>query len=281
MPSPRSRPAKQSTIRRPRVAGRIAVGNDDKTTTAPTPGAVEPSTERPQVAEKTAEAAPDAAAPDAESPVGDLDAETAALPAVPAEAAAAAEHGGSDVGTGGKSGAASSKSSWQRLVAEPLMPLGIVIVVFLGLASWFGVEAYQLRSDSSASNVALVDPEATSSVVGQITSAVQTVFSYNYTDTARTEQAAQSVLAGKAIDQYNQLYAEVKKQAPQQKLVLTTTVQSAGVKALTQDRAELLVFVDQRAVRTDNAQNSAGPAQLLVNAERIGGAWKITNMTVI
>lgn len=298
MPSPRPRAAKQPSIRRPKVAGRIGVGGDDNATAAEN-GAATPDTAAPTTT--TTRPAPE---------VGDgLDAPTERVQR-PAESepspakksrlggkkpspAPATDSGADDADSRTEPGAATGGYSATKRAEEssgtggspmwrnPLVVIGAVIIVFTALAGWFGTESYQLNNDSASSNIALVDSEATSSVIGQVTSAVQTVFSYNYTDTAHTEQAAQAVLAGSAIQQYNQLYAEVKKQAPVQKLVLTTTVQSVGVKVLSADRAELVVFVDQHAVRTDNSQNSSGPAQLSVNAERFNGVWKITNMTVL
>lgn len=302
MPSPRPRAAKQPSIRRPKVAGRTGVGGDKAaaredgsatpdtaapttTTTRPAPevgDGLDAQTERVQrptesVPSPTKKSRLGGKKP-SPSPAPESDADAAGSRAADSGAEAAADTAGY---TATKQAEKRNGTGGSQLWRNPLVAIGAVIVVFTALAGWFGVESYQLNNDSSSSNIALVDSEATSSVIGQVTSAVQTVFSYNYTDTAHTEQAAQGVLAGNAIQQYNQLYAEVKKQAPVQKLVLTTTVQSVGVKVLTADRAELLVFVDQHAVRTDNSQNSSGPAQLSVNAQRFNGVWKITNMTVL
>lgn len=303
MPSPRPRAAKQPSIRRPKVAGRIGVGDDKATAReddAATPDTAAPTTTttRPEPAvgdgldaptERVQRPAESVPSPTTKSRLGGKKPspapESDAVDADDADSHAAKPGAEAAAGTAGytatKRAEAQSGTGGSQLWRNPLVAIGAVIVVFTALAGWFGVESYQLNNDSSSSNIALVDSEATSSVIGQVTSAVQTVFSYNYTDTAHTEQAAQAVLAGSAIQQYNQLYAEVKKQAPVQKLVLTTTVQSVGVKVLTADRAELVVFVDQHAVRTDNSQNSSGPAQLSVNAQRFNGVWKITNMTVL
>ena len=119
-------------------------------------------------------------------------------------------------------------------------------------------------------------PLASAEVKGQVTTAVNTVFSYNYADVAKTEKAAQELLTGKAVQQYNQLFALVRKQAPQQKQVLTTAVTDSAVKSLAGDRARLLVFADQRNTRTDTNKTSYSAAVFAVDALYADGKWKIS-----
>lgn len=159
--------------------------------------------------------------------------------------------------------------------------LGALTVALGGVAAWSNAQEHELTSAASARNTALSDNGRTSEVKGQITTAVNTVFSYNYADTAKTEKAAQELLTGKAVQQYNQLFALVRKQAPQQKQVLTTTVTDSAVKSLTADRARLLVFADQRNTRTDKNQTSYSAAVFAVDAARTGDTWKITNIDTL
>ncbi len=169
-----------------------------------------------------------------------------------------------------------------RFARQPAALIAVMLVltaVFGGLAFWFHSEAYSLRNEGAAANRALVDQAATSQVKGQITDAVETLFSYDYANTAETEQAAKKLLTGKAVEQYDKLFETVKAQAPEQKLVLTTTVRAAGVTRLQGDRAEVLLFVDQNATRTDTGQSNVGPAQLTVSAEKHGDQWKISGIT--
>ena len=149
-------------------------------------------------------------------------------------------------------------------------------MVLACLAVWFGVEVY--ANSTATQNEALVDQAATSEVNGQMSDAVSKIFSYDFADTAKTEQAAKNVLTGDAIKQYDQLFATVKQQAPLQKLVVTTTVKASSVLRLEGDRAQVLLFVDQNATRTDNGGNQVGPAQVVVTAEKQGDQWKISNI---
>lgn len=150
--------------------------------------------------------------------------------------------------------------------------------VFALLAGLFGANALGLLGGSQ-SNEALVDQAATSEVNGQVGDAVNRVFSYDFANTRKTEDAAGQVLTGKAIKQYNDLFATVKQQAPAQKLVVTTTVKSSGVTRLQGDHAQVLLFVDQNATRTTTGENNVGPAQISVDAVKDGDQWKIDSIT--
>jgi Mce-associated membrane protein len=169
-----------------------------------------------------------------------------------------------------------------RFFGTYTVPVALVLLtaVFAGLAVWFGSEADHLRSGGAAQNRALVDSATTSEVVGQVTTAVQTVFSYDFNNMDKTATAAKDMLVGNAINQYQQLYDQVRVQAPQQKLVVTMTVKSVGVKLLQGDKAEVLVFADQTVLHTDTNQSQVGAAQFTVTVQRANGHWRLADFTL-
>jgi Mce-associated membrane protein len=158
------------------------------------------------------------------------------------------------------------------------LALGAVTVLLGGFGIGATVHASSLRAQSAQQNTALIDPAATSAVRTQIDSAVQTIFSYSYADTGATSRAAQRLLTGAAIQQYNSLFALVRQQAPAEKLVVTTTVTNSGVELLTGDQARVLIFVNQQDTRSGTSQTSYGGAMLAVTALLQAGRWKIENI---
>ncbi|WP_258343676.1 hypothetical protein [Saccharopolyspora gregorii] len=189
----------------------------------------------------------------------------------PADPSGAAEPG-ADQPADERGSADSERSGNTGFVAALLA----VTVVLAGLATWFGVEAY----GAFYGNRALADQAGTSEVNGQITDGVEKIFSYDFADTGKTERAAKDLLVGRAVGEYEQLFTTVKQQAPIQKLVVTTTVKASSVTRLEGDRAEVLLFVDQNATRTDiGGEPSVGPAQVVISAERHGDQWKIANIS--
>jgi Mce-associated membrane protein len=153
--------------------------------------------------------------------------------------------------------------------------LAALAVLFAAVGGFFFVRYEQL---ASVDNVALLDTGATASVSGQVSQTLTAVLSYRFDDTASTERAAAQDLTGKARQQYDQLFTQVRAQAPAQKLVLTTRVVSVGVISITGDTARLLVFVDQSATRGDNNAASASAAQLSVTATKIDGRWLVSDL---
>ena len=153
--------------------------------------------------------------------------------------------------------------------------LAALAVLFATAGGYFLVRYEQL---ASVDNVALLDTAATASVSGQVSQTLTTVLSYRFDDTESTERAAATELTGRARQQYDQLFTQVRAQAPAQKLVLTTRVVSVGVTSITGDTARLLVFVDQSATRGDNNAASASAAQLSVTATKIDGRWLVSDL---
>lgn len=156
--------------------------------------------------------------------------------------------------------------------------LGVAAVVIGSLGVWAAAAAHSLRSAAANANAALVDQAATRSVERAVTSAVNTIFSYSYADTARTKAAAQQLLTGRAIKQYNQLFTLVQQQAPKEKLVVTTRVSDIGVVLLTGGRARLLVFANQQDSRAGTSQATYGGAMFAVTAVNQHGRWRIESI---
>jgi len=159
-----------------------------------------------------------------------------------------------------------------------LLILGALTVLLGGFGIWATLHASTLRTQAAQENTAVIDPAATIAVRDQIDSAVRTIFSYNYADTGATRQAAQRLLTGAAIQQYNSLFALVQRDAPAEKLVVTTTVTNSGVELLNGNQARVLIFVNQQDTRAGTSQTTYGGAMLAVTAIDQAGRWKIENI---
>ncbi|WP_033824014.1 hypothetical protein [Kitasatospora sp. MBT63] len=165
---------------------------------------------------------------------------------------------------------------------SPVTALLLAAALLLGgFGTWAALAGAELRADSPGHNSALTDAVRTSEVKGAVTEAVNALFSYSYADPGRSDQAAQRLLTGRAVQQHATLLAQVKAQAAAKKLVLTTTVTDSAVQTLEGDRARVIVFADQRNTSTaegatDGAAYSA--AMFAVEAVHQGGGWRIENI---
>ncbi|MEU0376348.1 MULTISPECIES: hypothetical protein [Streptomyces] len=165
----------------------------------------------------------------------------------------------------------------QRRLRSRLPVLLCALTVLLGaFATWAFTSAASLRDEPARQNTALTDIARTSEVKGRIGEAVGAVFSYDYASPARSDRAAKTHLTGRAVQQHKDMLSEVRAQAPQQKLVLTTTVTASGVEYLDGDRARLLIFADQSNTRTGKDEETTyAAAMFAVDAVRRGDTWRI------
>lgn len=159
-----------------------------------------------------------------------------------------------------------------RLVALGLGTALLVLAVVLGWQT-------QSAEEEPVTNRALIDEAAGEDVVTFVSRGLTQVFSYDWSRPDATRQAADTVLSGQARTEYDTLYADLQARAPGQKLTLSAEVQVAGVQHLTQDKATLLVFVDQASTRAQDEESSVSAAQLAITVERTDDdVWAITGL---
>ncbi len=174
----------------------------------------------------------------------------------------------------------SDSSKPKKPGSRQLILAGALVVVGLLLAATavlFKIQADEVSS--STNNTALLDVAKTAQVKDQVSKATEALFSYDYNNIAKTETAAGDLLVNDEVRaKYNLLMGEVKRLAPQQKMVVTCKVTRSAVIRLEGDRADVMVFVDQSSTRADTNKTTAGSAQLHLNAELQGDKWKITAM---
>lgn len=156
---------------------------------------------------------------------------------------------------------------------------GVAVVAALAGGGFQAVSAH-LRAREPIANKALVDTTATTQVVGDVTAGLNAILSYSYNDTSAPRQAARRILVGAAARQYQQLISVVRQQAPKQRIVLRSNVITASPVSLGDDRAELLVFLDQSTRKGRGAKTSNAAAQLLITARHQEDRWVISNIAL-
>jgi Mce-associated membrane protein len=181
------------------------------------------------------------------------------------------------IGTAPVAGAAHADAD--RAEVRRLTVLSVAAVLLVALAVVFGVAWNSESSSGPTSNRAFVDSGTTAEVVGQVTNAIITVYSYNYTTLPQNETAAKGVITGRFAGEFDKVFAPVKQLAPQQQAMVQTTVPAAAVAQLQGDRARLLMMVNQTGTRGPDKQPTQASARLVVDAQKVAGQWKISEVT--
>ncbi|NIH82705.1 hypothetical protein [Amycolatopsis viridis] len=243
------------------VAGEAPDGN---AAPAAAPADAPAAAEAPEEADALQEAAPRRPSPrpktrDAGEPRPDSYAEAEAAAAEPAEAGEPDE-------------AAPRRKPSPYVLAGALFGLALVLA---GFAVWFKIE--DNRVEALTSNTALLDTARTVEVGKAASGAVESLFSYDYNNIAKTQNAAKDLLLNDDVrNTYNAIFGDVERLAPQQKIVVTVKATRNAVVTLQDDRAKVMVFVDQTSTRTDQNQTASGSAQLWLNMQYVDGKWKVS-----
>lgn len=127
-------------------------------------------------------------------------------------------------------------------------------------------------------NRAVIDRQDTFEVIGQVDTALQHILSYNYANPGATQTAAKQVLVGDAAHQFQVLFDQLKQKAGGQQLTLSAKVVQSGVYSLTDDSADMLVFLDQTSTRKSDGTTAVSPARIQVSAVKQGGVWRISEL---
>jgi Mce-associated membrane protein len=164
--------------------------------------------------------------------------------------------------------------------AVPLLAAALVMLAAVAVVA--SIQDARLRGSPAAANTALVDVGATAEVAGQLSDAVETIYSFDFARLDENENAARDVITPEFAAEFDRLFGEVRARAPQQQAVVSATVTLSAVKEITGDRAVLVAFVDQQATRAApdaQAQQLAAAGRLTVTGERVDGRWKIAAVT--
>ncbi|QYN35116.1 hypothetical protein K1T35_43400 [Pseudonocardia sp. DSM 110487] len=167
-----------------------------------------------------------------------------------------------------------------RRHAVPLLAVAAVVLATIAVVA--GIQDAHLRGTPAAENTALVDVGTTAEVSGQLSDAIETVYSFDFARLDENEQAARDVITPEFAADFDRLFGEVKARAPQQQAVVSATVTRTAVKEITGDRAVLVAFVDQQATRAApdaQSQQLAAAGRLAVTGEYVDGRWKIAAVT--
>jgi Mce-associated membrane protein len=164
--------------------------------------------------------------------------------------------------------------------AVPLLAAALVVLAAVAVVA--GMQDARLRGTPAAANTALADVGATAEVAGQLSDAIETVYSFDFARLDENENAAREVITPEFATEFDRLFGEVRTRAPEQQAVVSATVTLSAVKEITGDRAVLVAFVDQLATRAApgaESQQLSAAGRLAVTGERVDGRWKIAAVT--
>ncbi|MBS2939503.1 hypothetical protein KDN32_17310 [Nocardioides sp. J2M5] len=150
-----------------------------------------------------------------------------------------------------------------------LAGLGIVAAGLVAVAGWtWTASAADGGEASTAAREAQVAAER----------AVVPVLSYDYEHLDEDQRAAQALMTGSYRQEYDKLFAVLQENAPQTRTRVSAEVVASGIVRATDDRVQVLVFVDRPTTNKLSAEPVVYKDQVTLSMQRVDGEWLVDDL---
>ncbi|GAA5135028.1 hypothetical protein GCM10023339_72450 [Alloalcanivorax gelatiniphagus] len=147
-----------------------------------------------------------------------------------------------------------------------LAGLGILAAGLLVATAW--VWSGRDTGDDSAAREAQVAAER----------AVVPVLSYDYEHLEADQRAAQALMTGSYREEYDKLFTVLEENAPQTETRVTASVVASGIVRATDDRVQVLVFVDRPTTNKLSAEPVVYKDQVTLSMQLVDGEWLVDDL---
>jgi Mce-associated membrane protein len=108
--------------------------------------------------------------------------------------------------------------------------------------------------------------------------AVVPVLSYDYQHLDADQEAATALMTGKYKGEYDKLFAVLQENAPQTQTKVTADVIASGIVRASDDRVQVLVFVDRPTTNKLSAEPVVYKDQVTLSMQRVDGEWLVDDL---
>lgn len=173
--------------------------------------------------------------------------------------------------TGLRPSSTSGGEGTSRLVPGWLLAgLGIVAAGLVAATAWMWTTSGPAGADGadSAARAAQVAAER----------AVVPVLSYDHEHLDADQRAAQAVMTGAYRQEYDKLFAVLEENAPRTQTAVTASVVASGIVRASEERVQVLVFVDRPTTNKLSAEPVVYKDQVTVSMQRVDGEWLVDDL---
>nr|WP_300049571.1 DnaJ domain-containing protein [uncultured Nocardioides sp.] len=148
-----------------------------------------------------------------------------------------------------------------------LAGLGVLAAGLVVATAWTWMQG-DAAGDDSAARAAQVAAER----------AVVPVLSYDYESLEADQREAQALMTGGYREEYDKLFTVLEDNAPQTQTKVGASVVASGVVRASEDRVQVLVFVDRPTTNKLNAEPVVYKDQVTVSMQRVDGDWLVDDL---
>ncbi|MCY4724956.1 hypothetical protein NYO98_01605 [Nocardioides sp. STR2] len=108
--------------------------------------------------------------------------------------------------------------------------------------------------------------------------AVVPVLSYDYESLEADQREAQALMTGGYREEYDKLFTVLEENAPRTRTRVSASVVASGVVRASDDRVQVLVFVDRPTTNKLHAEPVVYKDQVTVSMQRVDGEWLVDDL---
>lgn len=149
-----------------------------------------------------------------------------------------------------------------------LAGLGLVAAGLVAATAWMWVAGGDGGEDGSAARDAQVAAER----------AVVPVLSYDYEHLDADQEAAQALMTGSYREEYDKLFTVLEENAPQTQTKVTASVIASGIVRASDERVQVLVFVDRPTTNKLSAEPVVYKDQVTLSMQLVDGEWLVDDL---
>jgi Mce-associated membrane protein len=161
----------------------------------------------------------------------------------------------------------SSTSGLRGVPTWLLAGLGVLAAGLVVATAWTWTRGGS-AGDDSAARAAQVAAER----------AVVPVLSYDYESLEADQREAQALMTGGYREEYDKLFTVLEDNAPQTQTKVSASIVASGVVRASDDRVQVLVFVDRPTTNKLNAEPVVYKDQVTVSMQRVDGDWLVDDL---
>lgn len=148
-----------------------------------------------------------------------------------------------------------------------LAGLGVVAAALLVATGWMWTSHHEGSADPAAREAQVAAERA-----------VVPVLSYDYEHLAADRKAATALMTGKYKSAYDKLFAVLEDNAPQTQTKVTASVVASGIVRASDDRVQVLVFVDRPTTNKLSAEPVVYKDQVTLSMQRVDDEWLVDDL---
>jgi len=149
-----------------------------------------------------------------------------------------------------------------------LAGLAVVAAGLVAATLWWWIAGDDDAGDDSAARQAQVAAER----------AVVPVLSYDYEHLDEDKRAAQALMTGGYRAEYDKLFTVLEENAPETQTRVSASVVASGIVRASDDRVQVLVFVDRPTTNRLSAEPVVYKDQVTLSMQLVDGEWLVDDM---